>query len=342
MSKVLLVSDIHIHPHKKELRRIEDGLECLQWVYDSAKVAGCKTVIIAGDLFHDRFLLTTYAYSKACAIIAAAPVKTLFLLGNHDMFYEDQWTVHSLSSIKEWATVIEKPCTLDVDGYSVDFLPYTPHPSKYLPSFTNPSKILISHLSVSDALLNAKYDILSVEDDSKEKEILSPSAFVKWKKVWLGHYHYGQKVSDIVEYLGSPMQLTYGEAGQEKHIVVFDLKTLETEYIVNNISPKFHIIENTADIEKVDVASSYVQFRCPEEVTSKFEMCRQLITKGAREVKFKPLKKDLSRTTQHALTNIIELFNDKNKLISGYVDSAESYGIDKEMLKKIGLDIVSM
>ena len=345
MAKVLITGDIHIHPHRNDMRRVEDGLECLRWIYHTANEHDCKHLIIAGDFLHNRFNLPTYAYSKACKIVAEhKKIKTIFLLGNHDMFYEDKWDVHSLTPLQEWATVIDKPTTLKIEGFPVDFLPYTPTPTKFLKGWNSGASILVAHLAVAEAVLNKKYDTLSVEDDSKEKEIISPELFEPWVKTWLGHYHYGQRLSNGVEYIGSPMQLTYGEAGQDKHVAVFDLESKTSVYIVNTKSPRFHIVEDPAQIDGLDVTNSYVKFRCEDgAIESKFDFRKKLSKLGAREIEFEKQSIDVIEKAGQALTNIAALFSDKPKLITEYVKSQEiPEGLEAEMLRRLGAEIISM
>ena len=45
MGKVLLFSDIHIHPHKRRQDRLEDCLSVLDWVFSVAKDKGVKSVL---------------------------------------------------------------------------------------------------------------------------------------------------------------------------------------------------------------------------------------------------------------------------------------------------------
>lgn len=346
MSKVLITGDVHIHPHRNDMRRVEDGIQCLEWIYDTARVAGITTVIVAGDFLHHRFSLNAYAYAKACGVVGQAKadgINTIFELGNHDMFYEDRWDIHSLAPIKEWATVIDKPTKLNIHGHDVDFLPYTPTPSKYIdsPPFDKPARTLISHLAIANAILNSKYNILSVEDDSKEKEHIEAEKLHKWEKVWLGHYHYGQKVSSQVEYIGSPMQLTFGEAGQTKHVAIYDLETLQTRYVNNEISPQFHIVENQSDVDTLDMTNAYVQMKSSEVIEAKFDLRKKLSKLGAREIEFIPTKTDVAGQTTKALDNISKLFNDKDKLIEGYVDGVEvPEHLVKDLLKQIGKEII--
>lgn len=347
MSKILITGDLHLHPHRSdrsELLRAEDGLSCLKWIYKTAQTNNIQYVVVAGDFFHNRFALNTFTYSRAIDIVSQGKengIETIFLLGNHDMYSESDWDVHSLKAIKEWATVIDKPTAFVFGGVSVDFLPYTPQPSKYLGNFNGENKVLISHLAVADALLNVKYDIKSIEDDSQDKETINVNAFNKWKKVWLGHYHFGQKVNDIVEYIGSPYQLSFGEAGQVKHVAIFDLNSLETEYIINDISPQFHIVDDCTKLPE-SVENDYVQVRSQVPLESKFDLKKSLVKLGARDVEFTPVSnaKLSDEKTAQALSDIGQLFNNKTQLIEEFVNKMNP-DMDLALLKKIGLQLIS-
>jgi DNA repair exonuclease SbcCD nuclease subunit len=347
MAKIILSADIHIHQHRSDIKRVHDGFECLHWIYESAIKNQCKTVIFAGDFIHHRFSLNVYTYGKAVEIVekyTKKGINTIFLLGNHDMFYEKNWELHSLLPLRQWATVIDKPCKLTVEGTEIDFLPYTPTPSHYLDTevFSKPAELLITHLSIAEATLNAKYNILSIEDDSKEKEVISSDAFKKWKKVLLGHYHYGQKISNNIEYIGSPMQLNFGEIDQEKHIILLDLETLEQDYIVNDISPKFYRVANVEDISNIKIENAYIEVENIEDIDSKFEVRKRLSSLGAREIEFINSSSvgESDKNTQKAINNIQNIFNDRKKLIETYVDNVDTESLEKDKLKNIGNEIV--
>jgi DNA repair exonuclease SbcCD nuclease subunit len=345
MAKILITADIHIHAHRNDVRRVEDGLNCLRWIYETARDTDCCRVVLAGDFLHSRFSLNAYAYAKACRLVsdfADQGLKTIFLLGNHDMYFEDNWTVHSLVPIKDWALVADKPQTVDIDGYPVDLLPYTPTPIRYLEGFKNPSPLLVSHLSVAEALLHATCDILSVEDDSKEKEVISPDVFKPWNKTFLGHYHYGQRVgSDAVEYVGSPYQLTFGEANQTKRVVIYDLDKQEAKYVVNDKSPKFHIVNDEDKLDDLNLEHSYVQMRTKEDIHSKFGLRKKLSKLGAREIEFVTKPVDMAKA-QKALNNITDFVRNKTQLVTEYVDLVKVRDdLDRAKLKKIGISIIS-
>lgn len=339
--KILLTADLHIYNHGYDYRRIVDGLQCLKWIYDEAISHGIKTVVFAGDFFHNRFIINTYASSQAFQIVYSAKekgVESIFLLGNHDLYHDNDWQDHSLQAVKEWATVIDSPRTIDIDGIPVDFLPYTPRPKQHLDAFVNPSNVLITHLAILDALLNPLYDVISVEDDSKEKDHIKASDFLKWKKVWTGHYHYGQTLEGFVEYIGSPMWLTFGEANQNKHIAIFDLNSLNTEYINNTISPKFYIINNEKQLDYLDYKDAYI--RIDYDVVNKFEIRKKLHKLGARMVRFNKIDNS-NETNTNAMISVAGMYGNKTKLVEEYLKFIDTKQLNKEELLKLGLEIVN-
>ena len=52
--KILVFTDLHIHPHKKSSERLEDCLNALTWAFKTAKKRKISNMVFLGDLFHDR------------------------------------------------------------------------------------------------------------------------------------------------------------------------------------------------------------------------------------------------------------------------------------------------
>ena len=98
MSQFLLFSDIHIHNHKRSTDRLNDCIECLEWVFKTAIDKGIKHVLFLGDLFHDRQKIDVLTYQKAFEVFerylgneggpaAKPPFELWLLLGNHDLWH---------------------------------------------------------------------------------------------------------------------------------------------------------------------------------------------------------------------------------------------------------------
>lgn len=246
------------------MQRLQDCLDVLKWVLGTARELNIENVLFLGDLFHDRQKIQVFAYQKTFEIIQEfKDIKLHLLLGNHDLWYFDRWDVSSVLPFGALSnvTIIDRPETLKISGLSIDFLPFTHNPVDILKEhFPKKSPVLCSHIAIDGAVLNKLYGTraeVSVEHDSDMMKV-EVGLLRGWKKVFLGHYHGEQKLNDQVEYVGSPLQLSFNEAHQKKHIVILDTETLETSYIENTFSPK-HLIIDQKDIINHKLENNFVE-----------------------------------------------------------------------------------
>lgn len=318
MSKILLWSDPHIHLHKNQISRLNDCLEVVKWVFDTAISKNIKCIICAGDLFQDRQKIHVISYEKTFNLIKKycknhPDLKLYFLVGNHDMWFNERWDVSSISPLEaiENITVINQPCSLQVtEDCTMDFLPYTKNPLEDISNYFSKKKndVLISHCSVDGAYLNnyVKAEI-SVEYEGDMVKV-GMDTFTGWKRVFLGHYHCGQKLNDVVEYIGSPLELNFSEANQEKHIIILDTENLNTEYVINTFSPR-HLIIREEEVKNHDLKNNFVQV-IVEDITSTniIDMKKNIKNSGFTTLEFKEKGKKRAVLTDKEKENI------KNKL----------------------------
>ena len=52
--KFLIFSDLHVHNHSSDWRRVKDGLATLEWIHDEAVSRKIDKVFFLGDFFHVR------------------------------------------------------------------------------------------------------------------------------------------------------------------------------------------------------------------------------------------------------------------------------------------------
>jgi DNA repair exonuclease SbcCD nuclease subunit len=296
----LIFSDIHVFPHKKSQERLQDCLTTLEWVFQTAKDRGIKNILFCGDLFHDRQRIDVLTYQRTFEIfrkfvgVDKDSPKIYLLLGNHDLWHYEQWDVSSVYPLEAIAgvEVINKPCTVRIAGHDVSFLPYTHNPSEDLAKIKNTSKtkILLGHIAIDGALLNVMHGTeaeVEVENDGDMTKVTA-DIFKGWDQVFLGHYHAEQKLGLNAEYVGSPLQLSFGEAFQHKHIIVFDPDTLEKEYIRNKFSPQHFIIPED-DIGKYKLDKNFIRVVVKDITSSNIvEMRNDIMSKhdvGSFEVK---------------------------------------------------------
>ena len=312
--KCLVTADLHIFPHKKSFDRLQDCLNTLKWIFQQAEIHECDYIVIAGDLFHEKQRIDVLSYTSVFDIFQSHPNRQVYVLvGNHDMYFKDTWEVNSIKPFDALPNlhVIDKPGRIYWDKYPIDFLPYTSDPTLYLHDMQvdNPY-LLFAHVAINGSVLNTVYGNLSdvvIEHDG-DMQIIDKSLFQKWAKVFLGHYHAPQKLDNIVEYIGSPLQLSFGEAHQEKHIGILDLETLKTEYIINDFSPK-HLIIKPEDFDSIDIKNNFVRLEVEDIQTLDLLELKNKLNAKAASFEIRPIdssKKEDDQTTIKEASNILE------------------------------------
>jgi DNA repair exonuclease SbcCD nuclease subunit len=343
MSKILLFSDIHINSHKSSFKRLEDCLKVLEWSLQTALDEGADNVIFCGDLFHERQKIQVLAYHKTYQILSKfSDLHIYLLLGNHDLWYYDKWDISSVFPLGALSnvTVIGETQTINIDGLDVDFLPFTHDPLTVIKErFSKKSRVLCAHVAINGATLNFHHRTKSEVSIEFENDMvpINVDIFEGWEKVFLGHYHGAQKLNHFVEYIGSPLQLTYNEAFQKKHICVLDTVDLDVKYIENNFSPK-HLIIEADEVDNYELDNNFVQVYVDELHSTDLTEMRNNILRDKENVhlEFRESKK-LQVTDNEALTKFNIADGD---VLERYIKISNT-NLDLNRLLNVGRSIVN-
>lgn len=347
MAKYLIASDAHIHPHKNSLQRLEHCLDALEWIFLSAVQHDVKDVLFLGDLFQDRQKIQVLPYHKTYAIFqkyAAQGLNVYMLVGNHDMWYADRCDISSVfpfNAIKN-VTVIAQPTTLEISGTKFDFLPYTHNPLESMKTFEQPSRVLLGHVAIDGAKLNTFYKRIAEISVEYEGDMVAVNAaqFSKWERVFLGHFHAAQKI-DNVEYVGSPLQLNFAEAFQEKHILILDGDTLKVEYLKNEFSPRHYIITDD-ELDKFDLRNSFVRIE-PKDIASSTLVDIQndlLKNRQALSVEVGDTPSNLNEQQEVDDAKSIMMSKDKFSMLVDYLEVIDCSPLNKDRLLEVGKALI--
>lgn len=350
MAKFLLFSDIHIHPHKKSQERLKDCLEVLDWVFKTAISENVDAVLFGGDLLHDRQKIDSLTYMEVFNILEKYQnnnFKIYLLLGNHDLWFANNWKVSSVIPFKALKNleVIDKTESIDICNCSWHFIPYTHDPILELKKLSDKNvknSYLLAHLAVDGAKLNSFGTIADVivEHDG-DMTIVNKDLFSKYKRAFFGHYHKPQKLSKTIEYIGSPLQLSFGEVNEEKHIVILNSDTDEVRYIVNDFSPK-HFYINADEIEKYNDKNLKKSFICilSEDDDDDMHLKKKLAEfTDKTEAATVQVKKQSKKQDEHAIIDAKQIMVDEEKVLEKYVEQVSS-DLDKKKLIEIGNKII--
>lgn len=353
MAKALLFSDLHIHSHKNSVDRLQDCLKVLAWIFEQAKKHKVQHVLFLGDLFHERAKIDVLNYLRTFEVfmthmLVNDPDFDMYLLiGNHDMYHRENWGVNSVKPLTAIPKVhiVEQPSTIKIGGVEIDFCPHTENPIKELAKLRKDRdecslRLLLGHMAVHGAKLNKLYGIKSdviVEYDN-DMVTVGTDVFKGWDQVFLGHYHGAQELEENIEYIGSPLQLSFGEAFEEKHIVILDLDTLEKTYIENEFSPKHYILP-PSELSAYDLTNNFVRVAIGEDMSQKdmVDLRREIVANHKMaSLDFKQKEKKIEEA-EAIVEGAKSIFDDEEKMIEMYIKAkGVPDGLDEKHLLACG------
>lgn len=330
---------------------MRDCLQTLDWVFATAAERKVDAVLFGGDLLHERQKIDSLTYTEVFKILESHKnkgFKTWLLLGNHDMWFSSNWNVNSIypfGALENYFVVTETK-EIQIFDSTWHFIPYTHNPIEELeklPRKNRSENYLLGHMSIDGARLNSAGSIadVSVEHDGDMMKV-DRKSFKEYKHVFLGHYHGAQKLATNMEYIGSPLQLSFGEAGEEKHVIILDTNTNQREYIVNNFSPRHYYI-NQSDLDKFTKEELEKSFVTLITEGSNSELDKKEIESKIQELGIDTLKirQKPKEIDEHVIEDAKAMLSDEGKLIERYVEQVNPEGLDKDFLIKLGNSIAS-
>lgn len=226
MNKIVVTADVQLHEHQLwshvlpsgRNSRLQNGLDCLEQALLLAKK---ETLVINGDLFHDRKQIAIDVLHGVATVFSRhKDVQIIINTGNHDQCLRDG-RIHSLEIFRGLTnvTVVSEPTSIRDGDVMMHFHPFTTDLElfrkwcsglKFDPLLMN---VLFVHQAVDGSKL-AKDTIykggLSL-DDIRNTEV---------EAVFLGHFHRPQELAYNVWYVGSPYEIDSGEAGDTKRFMI--------------------------------------------------------------------------------------------------------------------------
>jgi len=225
--KFLYTADIHLSGYSQDkiVNNLPERLHSINNVlHEMAKYCidhDISTFIIGGDILHGKSLIHAMAQSIMLDFFREYQQRLEFIIldGNHDLGGRGVGAVSALKSLDNEPNVMRIGETETIGD--IMFVPYSPDMVKHIKS--GKAKYLISHFGLSEGILNSGMSIIS--------DLSITDLAGRYEYVLLGHYHKPQMIDreDItLYYVGSPIQIDWGEKNEEKRFLIVDT---ETEYI---------------------------------------------------------------------------------------------------------------
>lgn len=222
--------------------RLQDVVDCFRWHVDEARDRGCEMLIISGDLFESRTVLSLPVIHAACGCLQYASngfgVDGLHIVvGNHDSYLRSP-DINSVVMFSGLAQVHDRPCM----DPPFAFVPWTDDEEQMQAMVAQVAKekrcqYLVTHCLVEDIYPTGGISFAT----------LMPK---RWKRIFLGDVHQPGEFKRAM-YIGAPMQFDFGDAGGERGFRILDTETDEVEFIENTHAPKFHKVVERDDIDEI-------------------------------------------------------------------------------------------
>lgn len=228
MAKIVFTADLHFGVPG----RLQDILWAGRVIREYCKATQIDTIIVLGDLFHDRKSIEIDVLSAAtnffeeCANLGQ---QWIAFPGNHDMFLRHSWNINSLSFLRKHLTIIEDIKLLTVDSARFWVVPFITYERAYMKVIHSIERqyeegdILLTHIGVRGSILNTCFLLKDWSSVSFHNS--------KFKRVYTGHFHSKQQVDNNVWYPGSPIPFKFDEGDVPHGFYVYDTDTKDHKFI---------------------------------------------------------------------------------------------------------------
>jgi predicted phosphodiesterase len=226
MSKVVITADIHFGVPG----RLEDIVFACEVIDQYCRKTGIDTVIVLGDMFHDRHSMGIDTMAAAASFLEKAQQKWITFPGNHDMFLRHSWGITSLIPLKRHLEVIDDIKILKLDDKRFWILPFIQLENAYMrvvnkiEEQAEEGDSLMTHIGINSAVLNTCFLL-------KDWSIVS-FEHTKFNRIYTGHFHSKQQIGENVWYPGSLIPFKFDEGDVPHGFYVYDT-TEDSHQFVN-------------------------------------------------------------------------------------------------------------
>ena len=347
MPKILMTADVHLGYSQK----LNDILWALKTIREYARQNDIDTVIIMGDLFHNRVNINIEVLNAAYEFFEETKkIGQIWLAfqGNHDQYLRHSWKINTLKPLSGVLTVVEGVKLVKLYGQRFWVLPFIHYEAVYMKVLKKIEEqyedgdVLLTHIGVHNATLNEcflikNWSIVNFEDS-------------KFDRVFTGHFHCYQNVEGRgnVYYPGSPIPFRFDEGMVPHGFIEYDIDTRDVKFVeIFNLNlipgprpPDYITVPDDMLTEDLIVAGDNVRVQLNRDY-SKDEQLRirkSLLDMGAVNVKLQMIKEDKIDLAANAKSDVSLL--SPVDLFEQWLDYDKPKKLDAKLLKKLNVEIV--
>lgn len=335
MAKLLYIGDLHWGHRNGDKPTAEYQLRVFdEFIFPLIKKYNIKTVLQSGDFFDARKAIRhdTMELVREHIIPKTKGQDWHVIVGNHDMHMRESIFPNSIQELLSQYPnfhIYNSPETVDFDGIKIDMIPWICRDNrKQVLDFISDStsKLCLGHFE----LAGFEY-YRGIESQGDNSAFLS-----NYSQVWSGHFHTMSKKGHI-QYIGTPYQLTYGDADDDRGVWLYDTDTGDFEFISNGM-PKFSRIYfdvdtfDTKNLERFAGMCLKITVKNRGDI-KKFEKLVETLSGIAAELTVID-RIDVSQATTSGKLTATSI-RTVDEIVDEYIDSLEETEPDRKKIKRI-------
>lgn len=301
MSKVLIFSDLHLHnwPYGSTVEngrnsRLQVQADFLDYIANFVSNMEIDMVVFCGDLVHTHGRLDIDVLNVAISGLKKIANRThcYALIGNHDiknanldlgeLFVATGWTPVARNNGVNAVTYANKKKKIASMGF-VSYMEDKKAMKEILTNGPTPDFMFL-HNGVQGVPVGSGFEI--------PDETINPEDMRKNKTLtFTGHYHRHQKVNDNLVVVGSPMQHTWGDSGDERGFILLDTDSGRWKFKPYDYAPKFVEVKAGTETKEI-VNNNYIRVILKKTMDDLDNYRKDLYKLGAKSVEFRVLTRD--------------------------------------------------
>jgi DNA repair exonuclease SbcCD nuclease subunit len=260
------------------------------------------------------------------------------LAGNHDTYFKNTNDVNSVDLLlAEYDNihVISEPKGINIGNKSIAMLPWI-CADNYEESmnFIKDSKddVCMGHFEIAG---------FAMHRGMPSTEGIDRTTFRKFSHTFSGHYHHKSNADDIY-YLGNPYQLTWQDYGDERGFHLFNIYSLDLEFIANpNVmfhrivyDDKAETIKEITDKKFDKYTNTYVKVVVLNKTNPYLfdKFMNNLYNANPADI---TIAEDFTDLTEGLDDDVVDQTEDTLTILNKFVDSVQEEKIDNNKLKKL-------
>ena len=327
--KAAVFTDLHFGLKSNSSIHNQDCNEFIDWFIAEAKANNCEIGIFCGDYHHNRNTLNivTMDHSiRALEKLGKAFDQFFFFPGNHDLYYKDQRSIHSVEFGRfiPGITVVTKPITTG----DVTMCPWLVG-DEWKEIGKTKGKYIFGHFELPHFFMNAMVQM----PDHGEIQL---DQFKQYELGFSGHFHKRQSTKNM-HYIGNAFPHNYSDAWDDDRGMMILEWGSKPEYKIWPDAPKYRTLKLSTLIDTADkLLKSKMYLRVTLDIPVSYEEASFIKEKYISEYNIRELILLTTRNeVDDSATPDASKFESVDEIVASQITAIQSESYDTKILMNI-------